>query len=85
MFDQTIAYHCLVGERDLIGQWYIFEFHGNSWNLVEDDISRERREEFKKPRGLCAEVELSRKNGHRKRDYKGVPTTQDTHICYFSL
>lgn len=62
-------------------------FNGNSWNLAEDDISRERREEFKKPRALSAEVELSGKKGHRKRDYKGVPTTQDTRtiICCFSL
>lgn len=43
------------------------------------------KEEFKKPRGLCAEVELSRKKGHRKRDYEGVPTTQDTHMLFFSI
>lgn len=39
---------------------------------------------LRSPEG-CAEVELLRKKGHRKRDYKGVPITQDTLICYFSL
>lgn len=52
--------------------------------VAEDDISRERREGLRmKPWGLCTEGELSGEKNHRKGDCEGMPTTQDTQICYF--